>query len=311
MPEPTPSPGALGIVCPQSIELITSTQSPTVVSFSDPIDAATGDAVDLATCTPASGSTFPIGSTSVSCASGPTNQVVASCAFSVTVISQSLRTTEFLAFGDSITVGFIPHASTSLPGVAALPPTTLGFDRLFHNPPDRRLGYPFKLNELLSARYPGQAIEVVNIGVGGETTNEGRIRLGALLNALSPDVLLLLEGSNDVRFFPPSTTLANLREMARGAHDRGIEVLLATIPPITNPRDTLEQTRALQINDGIRALAAELGIGPSVDVARVTGNAPGLLSFDGRHPTELGYTAIADAFFTEVVTRFEETSQDD
>jgi len=305
---PTLASGAFDLACPLSIERITQTQSPLSVSFDDPVEASTQARIDKVECTPASGSTFPIGETGVRCTSRPADRDVASCAFSVRIISRRLRVTQFLAFGDSITVGFSPHASSS-------PPNTLlglhtrsalggGVDSLNHRPSDLVLAYPFKLNTMLSERYPGQDIAVVNAGFGGETTDKGRGRLNSILGGLSPEVLLLLEGSNDVQVFSPSDTLSNLSGMVRGAQGRGISVLLANLPPISSPRLATEQTRGREINGRIAGLAGSLGV-PLVDVLRRLNATQGSMSVDGKHPTALGYTTIAETFFEQIVERFE------
>ena len=58
--------------------------------------------------------------------------------------------------------------------------------------------YPTKLLALLSQRYQDQTIVVKNAGQAGEKIDEGRSRLSGVLDANDPQVLLLLEGANDL-----------------------------------------------------------------------------------------------------------------
>ena len=80
---------------------------------------------------------------------------------------------------------------------------------------------------------------MLNRGVGGEKTPEGLSRIDQVLDE-GGDVLLLMEGSNDIsRNISIETTLFDLGEMARRAEERGLEVVHATvIPRIPTPAPT-------------------------------------------------------------------------
>ncbi len=71
--------------------------------------------------------------------------------------------------------------------------------------------YPTVLAELTG-------LEVVNAGVSGETTEEGLPRLRGLLPEVQPDLLILIEGGNDIlrnkRFSDAKSNLAQMIEMA-------------------------------------------------------------------------------------------------
>lgn len=102
-----------------------------------------------------------------------------------------------LAFGDSLTAG-----------VGAAPGA----------------GYP----EVLAALTGRQ---VVNGGVSGEMTAQGLERLRRLLPEIAPDLLVLLEGGNDVlRSKSPAATRDNLAAMIRLARDSGVQVVLVGVP---------------------------------------------------------------------------------
>ena len=74
-------------------------------------------------------------------------------------------------------------------------------------------------------------LTVVNAGVPGEVTADGRERLPALLDRLRPDLLLLCHGGNDLlRKLGPDSIRRNLGAMVDMAHARGIPVMLIGVP---------------------------------------------------------------------------------
>lgn len=102
-----------------------------------------------------------------------------------------------LAFGDSLTDG-------------------VGVSR-----PD---SYPAVLERLSGRR-------VVNAGISGEVTTDGLPRLEELLYQSSPDLLILLEGGNDIlRNHNLAKTKSNLSTMITMAKKRGIQVILIGVP---------------------------------------------------------------------------------
>jgi acyl-CoA thioesterase-1 len=102
-----------------------------------------------------------------------------------------------LAFGDSLTLG-----------VGA----------------DQHDSYPNVLSELGGRR-------VINAGVSGETTDRGLARLRVTLPEVNPDLLLLLEGGNDIlRSRDPGDTKHNLSAMVEFARAQGVEVVLVGVP---------------------------------------------------------------------------------
>jgi lysophospholipase L1-like esterase len=192
--------------------------------------------------------------------------------------------TRYVAFGDSITSG-------------------VGDDPGNPNP-----GYPPRLEQLL--RDAGRESAVLNRGVGGERTPEGLARIDQVLAAEGGDVLLLMEGSNDIsREIGVETTLFNLAEMARRAQQAGYSVVHATTIP-RHPRARVDPENLLnqQLNERLRDLAGNRGR-QVADHFQVFGTTTDVFNrfylddptdFVG-HPTAAGYDIMARTFL-EVLT---------
>src|SRR5438105_4350597 len=104
--KPTPPPPELPkISCPAASTAQSPTGQPTPISYGTATSTGGAPPVTIS-CSPASGSMFPVGSTTVTCSA--TDQLGRSdaCTFAVTVTEPPrLAVTTFLAFGDSMTWG--------------------------------------------------------------------------------------------------------------------------------------------------------------------------------------------------------------
>jgi lysophospholipase L1-like esterase len=174
--------------------------------------------------------------------------------------------------------------------------------------------YPVQLRALLAARYTAQAsaIVVANHGLGGETANEGAARLGRVMNAANPEVLLLEEGINNLSSGLPSSIppmINALQDMVREAARRigPRRVFLANLPPV---REGSPKTAAASIlpaaNLRIRQLADQEGV-IYVDLYGAFGGTASVqfIDTDGLHPTPAGYGRIAETFFQSIRTELE------
>jgi lysophospholipase L1-like esterase len=230
-----------------------------------------------------------MGETTVNCTAIDADMARASCMFAVRVgVSRMLSRTKFVAFGDSITDGV----------VRLVPLITLG----------RPESYPFKLEAFLSQHYPTQTFVVFEEGRPGERTTVGVRRLPTVLDTHKPEVMLLLEGVNAVRELSTSTQVSALRNMITIAQQRGVEVIIATVMPISPEREDDHRGTASKIdalNARIPGLADEHGLGNVVDLFAIFKSNMHLLGSDGLHPTEQGQTRIAEAFRDEIVRRYE------
>ena len=294
------------------------------------------------TCSPASGATFPVGTTGVSCTAHDNIGRSAVCSFTVTVASSArLGAMHFLAFGDSTTAGEngIDFAGDTYP--ETYNPPTCGTTSL--QSADRTIqyfdptaSYPQQLLNLLKGRFPGESFVMENEGNPGEPAGNGVPRLGACFATDRPDVLLLLEGVNDIAGTYGWTPTANdaqtifnyLKNDVASAISSGVSfIFVSTILPVANcmpfdppqpcrgaasgdSADLLNKNAAIdQVNTKIRA-----GIGGATIV---DGNAAfkaadptlaSLIDVDGLHPTKAGYAVLAQAWMTAVASKVPITS---
>lgn len=293
------------VSCPASIQQEATTSGSQTVTYATPT-AVGGQAPVSVVCAPASGAGFPIGSTVVTCTANDTLGRNSSCNFNVTITARpTISKTKFLAFGDSITFGRCNVA----PSVCD--PYTVG------------------LMSQLTARYADQTFIVTNVGVSGEIASDdisdpvgqvaGQDRLPGELATHAPEVLLLMEGTNDLFFgqSDPNTTFTNalgaLDRMVVTAQAAGVSVLLATIPPQRAPAPPGTPNRDVvaalipSFNDGIRAIAASRGA-VLVDVyAAMVDDVPTLIGPDNLHPTEAGIARIGETFYAAIRAAFDTT----
>lgn len=314
--QPTPPPPAAVITCPTVAPVQSILGGPVSVVF--PLPTVQNPASNSSlTCNPVSGSNFPIGTTPVTCQYAVSGVNALSCTFNVRVDAPpQLQFTRFLAFGDSITEGKVSEAVPLVGSLAQwlwlLEPETrfailesrltAGFET-----------YPQRLQRLLALQYPQQTFSVINAGLGGEFAAgpppSGVTRIQSVLATVDPQVLLLMEGTNDL--LSPSgvdSALVALETMVVIAQSQGRRVCLATIAP-QRPNGLRNRgsvaARIPGFNDRIRAMASTRGA-VLVDVYdAMKDDIQNLIGIDDLHPTERGYTVIGDTFLTAVRNAFE------
>lgn len=284
------------ITCPANISASTTTTT-AQVAFPAPT-ASGGLAPVTVSCTPASGASFPLGSTSVSCTATDSLSRSASCGFSVNVTRiPTLQRTSFLAFGDSVTAGEVSVPTSSATTVGGFPSF-----KLIVVP---GASYPTQLQALLRTRYITQqsAITVANAGVPGELATAGARRFPGVMSSVRPEVVLLLEGYNDLALgvgFASSAASA-IETMAKEARNRGARVFIASLtPPRMGGKNSLPVDWVTNLNGRLRSVAAgENAVYVDLYQALV-GNVTTYIGSDGLHPTEVGYQKMAEAFFTAI-----------
>jgi lysophospholipase L1-like esterase len=266
-----------------------------------PAATVVGGAPPVSTvCAPASAESFPLGSTVVTCTVTDAQSRTDVCMFTVTVQPPPrIGATRFVVFGDSMSDGVLGFA-----------PSAVG-------DPGPPVGYAFKLRTLLVDRYTAQTFSVTDEGVGGETVvryspiarSVGVERLPGVLNRDAPEVLLVLEGVNDLNGGTDATLVGvvnGLRSMVRLARGRGIVVFLGTLLPQRPGGFRASSPGAIvPANSLIRSMAVAEGA-VLVDLYQAfDGHTDTLLGPDGLHPNDAGYQKMAETFFTAIRTRLE------
>lgn len=288
-PPGTPTPQPLALTCPPRIDATANDGIEAGVSFDATAQGGTPPVV--VECSPGAGG-FPVGETHVTCRATDAASQNTTCDFLVVVVvPPKLAVTRFDAFGDSMTEGVVSPTPTVLRRLAM---------------PE---AYPAKLETMLAMRYTGQMITVINRGIGGERLETGRKRLPGVLDDDKPDVLLLLEGVNNIRGVSTQQLAADLDSMVVTSRRRGVNVMLATLLPISSSREarmpgTMADIEAF--NGEILRIADKYRQGPVVDLFSTFSASSTLIGADGLHPTAEGYTRMAEIFFDAIRSRYEE-----
>jgi lysophospholipase L1-like esterase len=170
--------------------------------------------------------------------------------------------------------------------------------------------YPVRLQRKLRDRYTAQTITVSREGIGGELTSSGLSRLPGVLQKDQPEMVLLLEGANDLNTFQlngVAPAVANMDAMVKLCHARGLRVMLAGLPPQraggTPPRGN-SGALVTPYNNALRVLAQANGV-EFIDTEGAFAGDLTLLGPDGLHPNAAGYERMAQAFHDRIVAKYE------
>ncbi len=190
----------------------------------------------------------------------------------------------YTGFGDSITQG-APFISSSGNG--------------------RRVGgYEPHLETLLNQS--GNQSVVLNYGVAGENTAGGLNRIGSVLSGSNSNIILIMEGTNDIGAFSRTTTISNLSAMIDVSRDKGVEPILATLTPDTRPGHGFKNIP--RMNDLIEERVVSVkGVRLADQYDAVESNWESL-SDDRLHPNDDGYKVIAEEWFNSINKPKVETS---
>jgi len=302
-PPVDPYPEGPHVLCPSISDAFSSRDGQaTVIQYGTPTATSGAPPVSIV-CDPPSGATFPVGSTNVTCTATDARQRHDVCAFRISVLAPPrLSVTRFVSFGDSITWGENGAAIVAFDLGAAIRP---------HVQVQRT--YPTALYQLLAGRYTAQGILVSNQGIPGEYARDRdtQSRFSSVVRSGGYDVVLLMEGSNDLGDGFASAAIASLRSMVRDAKSRGVKPFIATIPPMDGssccPRRGSAAPLVPGFNDQIRGIASDEGI-PLVDVyAALSSSVSQYIGADGLHPNDAGYAKIGETFFNTVKASLEVT----
>jgi lysophospholipase L1-like esterase len=168
--------------------------------------------------------------------------------------------------------------------------------------------YPSRLQQMLGERFTGQTITVFNGGRSGEWAADALPRLQGLLRSQTPEVLLLMEGDNDLDALGErgiQTTARAVEALAAEGRNRGVRVFIATLPPQRSGGSRAQSAALIpRFNAELREIARGEGA-VLVDVYAAFGSDALLIGSDGLHPTEAGYDRIAQTFYNAIVNAYE------
>ena len=290
--------GELAIGCPADIQVQSPDGQPTPIVF-QLVNPEGGEAPVTTGCIPESGSPFPIARNRITCTASDKLGQSASCTFDAVVLPPpTLEIATIMAFGDSLTEGEValPVSETIRLAVEA------------HN------SYPTKLQAKLRQAYQLQSATVINEGQSGERADWAPPRLQTALSRYRPDVVLLMDGTNDLNS-PDAAELSHdvlaldaIEDMLDRIAAAGADAILATIPPIRSSTDSESAALVGPYNAALRSIALSRGV-PLVDVHAVlsSGYCQGMscIGVDNLHPTVEGYELIATAFFERIVELYD------
>jgi lysophospholipase L1-like esterase len=203
----------------------------------------------------------------------------------------TLKVTEIMAFGDSMTEG---ERTQALWG--------------FHDPstPGVVESYPYKLWATTRDIYTSQTINVYNLGKGGEkvTQSDTKARFEDAVDHFDPDLILLMHGANDLINLTDRAVIVDaIEELIDQARADGIPVMLLTLPRQVEGRSktTLVPEEVPRLNAALKELAEDEGL-VLVDIYPYITEA--LISGDGLHPNEAGNAKIAELVYKAIKAKY-------
>ena len=200
--------------------------------------------------------------------------LVCSVSLCLTTIAHSAN---IIAFGDSITAG---NGSNSG-------------------------GYPPKLSGLLNGN--GKPSIVANYGNPGEQTPGGLDRFDSVLASFPANIVLIMEGTNDVRVgISVETTRYNLQAMITKTKAAGATPVISTLTP--SDRGGSPTLIPQTWNPMIKSLASNNGILLADQYAAVL-PVWGSANDDGIHPNDYGYQILADTWYATIASMISKSGE--
>jgi lysophospholipase L1-like esterase len=305
---PGPTTTAPQITCPADVTFRGITGSAQPATFSPPT-VTEGAAPVTTTCTPASGDSFPLGTTPVNCAATDAQSRQATCSFKVTMTALTIAVTTYDTVGDSFTEGENGRLALSLL--------------------DTPNAYPTKLQGLFDLTYPGQGIRVINRGISGWPVERTVVELPGDLALDHPGAVLLLSGFNnllngcgngstgtsDCRNALTAVEFG-IRDCIHESKEFGVPyVFVSTLTPqgpvlpgASHDR-RISNDAIIQANARIRQVTAAEGATLVDPYPLFLGREAEYVDTDGLHLRPAGYQVLADTFFAAIRATVPQTPQ--
>ncbi|WP_395329977.1 GDSL-type esterase/lipase family protein [Novosphingobium sp. BL-8H] len=164
------------------------------------------------------------------------------------------------------------------------------------------------IGDSITMGWPTLGTQVVNRGIGGQTSSQILLRFRQDSLDLGPRIIHLLLGSNDVFGLTGPVTLdqidGNVRTMAEQARLHGAVLIVGTLPPSKGFGRLFEAdpTPAIdRVNARLRQIARQQGLilaDYHAALVRPDGSIREDLFVDGVHPNAAGYAAMQPIFRT-------------
>lgn len=195
------------------------------------------------------------------------------------------RLITFVAFGDSLTVGFIPSRIATQP-----------YSRFLKEIVDDSLKQLEKDSDV--------EVRFINRGVNGDLTSGMLVRFRKDVIQLNPQYVIILGGANDIGWdLPVEEIFLNLQRMYDMALENNVEPIACTVPSIIGWDEGLPQR--VRLNQSIKQYCSERRILFADLYSKTCDPKTKRLrsehSSDGLHLNTLGYRKIAESIFEEVV----------
>jgi len=297
----TPTSNPPQIACPTDMTVSGVATAAQTVTYSAPT-VTEGAAPVKTTCSPESGASFPLGSTTVSCAAADAQARQATCSFKVELKGFAIPIRKVEAFGDSFTEG-----ENALPALTFV---------------DSPNSYPTKLQAQFDTVYPGQGIVVINRGHGGDFVEKTVDTIRGSVPNDRPDTVLILSGYNNLENGGckiadgqnPACSKAidavatGVLDCIRKAREGSASVTYVLVSTLTPPGPLVPPTNdrrirgdvIVQVNSRIRQVASAQRAVLVDPYPLFLGHEAEYVSIDGFHLRPAGYQALADTFFAAI-----------
>jgi lysophospholipase L1-like esterase len=294
-------------MCPVDVTVRGVSNATQVTQYAAPT-VTEGAAPVTTTCAPASGSAFPLGTTSVRCTASDAQARQTSCSFNVTLTGYSMSVTKFETVGDSLTEG-----------ENGRPPQFLDIPN----------AYPTKLQQALDQTYPGQGLTVINRGHSGDRVEKTVAELPGILAADRPDAVLILTGFNNLfngcGNGPVDTADCRkaIEEVEYGVRDAirktkeapgGIKYIYVStmtppgpVAPGVRPDRRISADAIVQANARIKHVTAVEGATLVDPYPLFLGHEAEFVDNDGLHLRPAGNQVLADTFFAAIKATIPQT----
>ncbi|UCH37632.1 MAG: hypothetical protein JSV76_00145 [Candidatus Bathyarchaeota archaeon] len=196
-----------------------------------------------------------------------------------------MRSFRIVAFGDSLTVGYIPFRIATQP-----------YSRFLKRMTEKYLIQVSQEDDI--------DIQFINHGVNGDLTSGMLLRFRKDVIQIRATHVIVLGGTNDLGWeIPVPEILSNIRQMYEMARTHAIHFIGCTVPSIRGWDEGIPLRQ--ELNQSLQQYYDEMKV-PCIDLFMATCDPTTLrlradYSSDGLHMNAQGYQRLAEAFFQNAI----------